>query len=192
MLGVIHANQTSMWLDPHLNEGWCWCRETGLSSPVKYFTESSMAELLLWIICVFCVMCFSCFCVCSLLPCNHLLGKGLTFWLLLVMFIVFLLLSNVVSWVRCGTGLYRFLIFAVFLTINKYYSLATLATLINFRENIWNPSAFCKEFLHGLCFYRQYEDSLHSFMQMFRLPSSQFTWKMIKISLDRFYVNLLF
>ena len=30
-------------------------------------------------------------------------GKGLTSWLLLVMFIVFLLLSHVVFWVRCGT-----------------------------------------------------------------------------------------
>ena len=32
-------------------------------------------------------------------------GKGLTSWLLLVMFIVFLFntLSHVVSWVRCGT-----------------------------------------------------------------------------------------
>ena len=30
-------------------------------------------------------------------------GKGLTSWLLLVMFIVFLLLSHVLSWVRCGT-----------------------------------------------------------------------------------------
>ena len=30
-------------------------------------------------------------------------GKGLTSRLLLVMFIVFLLLSLVVSWVRCGT-----------------------------------------------------------------------------------------
>ena len=29
-------------------------------------------------------------------------GKGLTSRLLLVVFIVFLLLSNVVSWVRCG------------------------------------------------------------------------------------------
>ena len=29
-------------------------------------------------------------------------GKELTSWLLLVMFIVFLLLSHVVSWVRCG------------------------------------------------------------------------------------------
>ena len=36
--------------------------------------------------------------------------------LLLVMLIVFLLLSYVVSWFRCGTWLYRFLIFAVFLT----------------------------------------------------------------------------
>ena len=30
-------------------------------------------------------------------------GKGLDSWLWLVMFIVFLLLSHVVSWVRCGT-----------------------------------------------------------------------------------------
>ena len=30
-------------------------------------------------------------------------GKGLTSWLLLVMFIVFLLLSHVVLWVRCDT-----------------------------------------------------------------------------------------
>ena len=36
---------------------------------------------------------------------------------LVVMFIVFLLLSHVVSWVRCGTWLYHFLIFAVFLNL---------------------------------------------------------------------------
>ena len=42
--------------------------------------------------------------------------KGLTSLLLLVMFIVFLLLFNEVSRVRCGTLLYRFVIFAVFLT----------------------------------------------------------------------------
>ena len=44
-------------------------------------------------------------------------GKGLTSWLLLVIFIVFLLLSNVVSWFRFGTWLYLFLIFASFLTL---------------------------------------------------------------------------
>ena len=35
-------------------------------------------------------------------------GNGLTSWLLLVMFIVFLLLSHVVSWVRCGTLIVSF------------------------------------------------------------------------------------
>ena len=30
-------------------------------------------------------------------------GKGPTSWLLFVMFVEFLLLSHVVSWVRCGT-----------------------------------------------------------------------------------------
>ena len=44
-------------------------------------------------------------------------GKGLTSWLLYVMFIVILLLSHFVSWDRCGTVLYRFLIVAVFLTL---------------------------------------------------------------------------
>ena len=42
-------------------------------------------------------------------------GKGLTSWLLFVTFIVFLLLSHLVSWDRCGSLLYRFLILAVFL-----------------------------------------------------------------------------
>ena len=42
-------------------------------------------------------------------------GKGLTFSLLMIL-IVFLLLSLLVSLARCGTWLYRFLIFAVFLT----------------------------------------------------------------------------
>ena len=49
-------------------------------------------------------------------------GKGLTSWLSFVVsnceFVTFIL----VSWVRCGTGLYRFLIFAPLLTfiINKF------------------------------------------------------------------------
>ena len=30
-------------------------------------------------------------------------GKGMTSWLLFVMFIVIVLLSNLVSWDRCGT-----------------------------------------------------------------------------------------
>ena len=45
-------------------------------------------------------------------------GKGMTSWLLFVMFNMILLLSHLVSWDRCGTLLYQFLILAVFLTSN--------------------------------------------------------------------------
>ena len=44
-------------------------------------------------------------------------GKAQISWLLLVMFIVYLFLSHVVYLVRCGTRLYRFLIFAIFLNL---------------------------------------------------------------------------
>ena len=43
-----------MCLDPHLNLSVrLACCETGLSPPVKYFTDSSKAALLLWIFYVF-------------------------------------------------------------------------------------------------------------------------------------------
>ena len=53
-------------------------RETGLSPPVKYFTDRSKAVLLLWIFYVFVL---SCVCyvfvhVCLYVLCGHLLGKG--------------------------------------------------------------------------------------------------------------------
>ena len=39
---------------------------------------------------------------------------------------IFLLLSHVVPWVRCGTRLYRFPIFAVFLTFTRTLSMQDL------------------------------------------------------------------
>ena len=44
-------------------------------------------------------------------------GKRLTSWLLFVMFNCVMSLSYVVSWVRCSTSSYRFLIFAAFVTL---------------------------------------------------------------------------
>ena len=35
-LGIFHANQTYMFLDPHQNKGWCWYRETSLSPLVIF------------------------------------------------------------------------------------------------------------------------------------------------------------
>ena len=49
-------------------------------------------------------------------------GKGLAFWLLLLMCIVILLLSHLVSWDRSGTLFYRLMILAVFLTLTKVIS----------------------------------------------------------------------
>ena len=58
-------------------------RKTGLSPPVKYFTDRSKAVLLLWIFYVFCsVLCLLCLCarlfVCALWSPA---GKGLASWL---------------------------------------------------------------------------------------------------------------
>ena len=58
-------------------------RETGLSPPVKYFTDRSKAVLLLWILYVFfCLVCLLCLCV-HLFICAlwSPAGKGLAFWL---------------------------------------------------------------------------------------------------------------
>ena len=91
--------------------------ETGLSPPVKYFYwpfkgGTSIVDHL----CYLCLM----FAILSRLFIAALWspeGKGLTSWLLIVMFIVILFLSLLVSWDRCGTWLYRFLILAVLLMV---------------------------------------------------------------------------
>ena len=50
-------------------------------------------------------------------------GKGLTSWLSIVMCICDVFTFQLVSWVRCGAWLYRFLIFALFLTLLPFNSL---------------------------------------------------------------------
>ena len=67
------------------------------------FYDRSKTVLLLWIICVLCVLCFSCISCLFIAALWSPAGNGLTSWLLLVMFIVFLLGSHMVSWFRCGT-----------------------------------------------------------------------------------------
>ena len=46
-------------------------------------------------------------------------GKGLTSWLSFVMSYCDVVTFPLVSWVRCGAWLYRFLIFALFFTLIK-------------------------------------------------------------------------
>ena len=80
-----------MCLDLHLNKEWGWRHETGLSPPVKYFTDGSKVVLLLWIFYGFfcldyidswslhpyllCVS-YAFVHVCLFVPCGHLLRKG--------------------------------------------------------------------------------------------------------------------
>ena len=90
---------------------WGWRHKTGLIPPVKYFTDRSKAVLLLWILRLLCL-------------CAHLftralwspVGKGLTSWLSFVVSNCAFVTFPLVSVVRCGTRLYRFLIFAPLLT----------------------------------------------------------------------------
>ena len=75
-----------------------------------------------------------CFCIKFFIPpslffaaLRSSVGKYLTSWLSRMRcFLVFLSLSHMVSWVRCVTGLYRFLIFAFFLTFFSSKELFTL------------------------------------------------------------------
>ena len=50
-------------------------------------------------------------------------GKGLTSWLSFVMSNCEVITFPLVSWVRCGAGLYPFLIFALFLTFIAFRGL---------------------------------------------------------------------
>ena len=105
-------------------------RETSLSPPVKLFTDHSKAVLLLWIIYVISVLFLLCFCArlfidALLSPAGKGWPLGSRLWCPIVK------LSRtfpLVSGVRCGAWLYRFLIFALFLTLllfqhyNHYFS----------------------------------------------------------------------
>ena len=90
----------------------------GLSPPVKYFTDRSKAVLLLWIFYVFVLSC-----VCYVLCASVYMCFVVTCWeradLLALVCGVFceFVTFPLVSWVRCGTWLYRFLIFATLLTL---------------------------------------------------------------------------
>ena len=97
--------------------------ETGSSPPVKYFTDRSKVVLILWIVFVFSALCLLCLCarlfIGALWPPA---GKGLTSWLSFLVYNCEFVTFPLVSWVRCGTWIYRFLIFAPLLTFINSFS----------------------------------------------------------------------
>ena len=52
-------------------------------------------------------------------------GKGLTSWPLFVMSNCEVVTFPLVSWVKCGAWLYRFLIFALFHTLHSFFKVAS-------------------------------------------------------------------
>ena len=91
-----------------------------LSPPVKYFLLTVLSRhffigsFMLFLHCVCyasCVSVYWCLVVTT--------GKGLTSWLSLVMSSCEFATFSLVSWVGCGTWLYRLLIFALFLTLSN-------------------------------------------------------------------------
>ena len=79
-------------------------RKTGLSPPVKYFTDRSKAVLLLWIVYVFSVLRLLCLCArLFIFAWWSPAGKGLTSWLSFVVSYLEFVTFPLVSWVRYGT-----------------------------------------------------------------------------------------
>ena len=98
-LGVFHANQTFMCLDPHLQLNWFKpsCKIFLLTVPRRQ-GDTSFVDYLCYLCLVF-VMLLRLFIAALWLP----EGNGLTSWLLFVMLFLILLLSLLVSCDRCGT-----------------------------------------------------------------------------------------
>ena len=67
--------------------------------------------------------CFLCFCARLFVDASWSpAGKGLTSWPSFVMAYCGFVTFPLISWVRCGTLVYRFLIFALFLTLLAHIS----------------------------------------------------------------------
>ena len=121
--------------------GWGWGRETNWSPPGKYFYwpnqgGTSFVDHLCCLCLVF-FMLLRLFIAVLWSPA----GKGLTSKHSFVMFYCVLSLSHVVSWVRCGTWLYRFLIFATFLFFVHNCTCFKFCWHISFSPFMWLTQA---------------------------------------------------
>ena len=119
------------------------------SPPVKYFywkfqDGASFVDHLCYLCFVFAML--LCLFIAALWSSE---GKGMTFWLMLMMFIVILLLSHLVSWDSCGIWLYWFPILAVSLAFTQwahwglFVLFAKLQIVMSTVLYIWSYRIFC-------------------------------------------------
>ena len=119
-VGLMCSSGNSAWTEMITAQHSCTLGKNKLYLRFSLLSLRSKAVLLLWIFYVFFVLCLLCICgrlfTCALLSPA---GKGLTSWLSVVVSNCEFFTFPSVSWVRCGTWLYRFLIFAPLLTLTK-------------------------------------------------------------------------
>ena len=114
-LGIFHANHTSIGLDPHKKLG-----EVGTVIHVEALQFFSywpfQGGAFLWILFIICVSYHTVLSV----PCSHVVicwERTVILALLYVTFSFVYVTSPYCGWIRCGIGLYGFLVFAFFLTL---------------------------------------------------------------------------
>ena len=135
-----------------------------MSPPVKFFTDRSKAALLSWILCVISFLNLLCFC--ARLCIDGLwspAGKGPTSLLSFVMSNYEIVTFPLVSLVRCGAWLYRFLIFALFLTFMSFQCLYHVRCIIQglfYRrlESEYTPNVteLCRRLMSEVNIVKQY------------------------------------
>ena len=127
-----------IWTKSEAGAPWNWFKPSSkiflLTVPRRCFFCGSF---MLFLSCL--LLCFMH--VCLLMPCTHLLGKGLISWLSFVMSNSDVATFPLVSWVRCGAWLYWFLTCALSLTFSltiyqyqnrmKIYCSAVFTILLN-------------------------------------------------------------
>ena len=119
-VGVFLAGRVSVCLGLLLGWGWGLHRRASLGPPVGCFAGRSWLMLLCGSFVFSSFLCLLCLCV-RLFVCAlwSPAGKGLTSWLSFVVYNCVFVTFPLVSWVRCGAWLYRFLIFPFLLTFAR-------------------------------------------------------------------------
>ena len=122
---------------------------------MKYFTDRSKAVFLLWIFYVFVLSC-----VCYVLCASVYMCFADTCWeradLLALVCGVFceFVTFPLVSWVRCGTWLYRFLIFATLLTLLPFSNMKIKTVLHPYHKKHASLSSKVTAAWHSLIRYK--------------------------------------
>ena len=108
-------------------------------------------------LCFFSILCLLCLCarlfICALWPSAW---KELTFWLSFVVSNFEFVTFPLVPWVRCGTWLYWFLIFAPLLTLSEWASCMAIENVINGNQLKLKTNVHGNRLKYFFCFFTHF------------------------------------